>query len=113
MIRDTLLGTPAKHFDLYEKQTEVNCLKLSPLAQAKRYEVLLLLVGLKQPLSIRDISAALALDTNTDISNDEDVLLEPATEIEKLCRPLVTVVGGLAQFVYVSVKEFLLERKMS
>lgn len=111
IIREKLLHTPGQLFDLYEQQMNVNSLKFSDTAREKRDEILLLLMGLNQPLSVRDISAAIALDTSTDLSEDEDELLEPATEIEKLCRPLVTVEGDLAQFVHVSVKEFLLERR--
>lgn len=112
-IRERLLRTPVELFDLYEQQSELVCLQLCPQARAKRGDILLLLFGLNQPLSVRGISAALALDTGTDLNEEEDELIEPAIEIEKLCRPLVKVVGDVAQFVHVTVKEFLLERKMS
>ncbi len=113
MIRGRLLHPPPELVDLYEQQLELNSARFCPQMRAKREEILLLLMGLKQPLSIRGISAALALDTNTNLSEEEDELIEPAIEIEKLCRPLVTVVGDVAQFVHASVKEFLLERRTS
>jgi hypothetical protein len=112
-IRERLLSTPAKLFDLYDQQVEVNCLKFCDAEKEKRDEIFLLLLGLKRSLTVQDISAALALDTITGISDEEDELVDPETEIEKLCRPLVMVVGDVAQFVHVSVKEFLIERRMS
>ena len=112
-IRQQLLSTPAKLFDLYDQQLQDNCLKFCDDENEKRDEILLLLMCLKRPLTVQDISAALALDTATDLSDEEDELIQAETEIEKLCRPLVTVVGDVAQFVHVSVKEFLIERKMN
>lgn len=112
-IRDTLSKTPAQLFDLYEQQIETHCWTFCPSVpfQHKRDEALLLLLGLNQPLSVQEISAALALDIKTNLSHEEDELVEPAAEIEMLCRPLVTVVGDFPQFIHVSAREFLLERK--
>lgn len=113
VLRERLLRTPAQLFDLYEQQLELNDSKLCSEARVKRDELLHLLVGLKEPLSVQDISAALALDIRTDLDDVQDELIQPAMEIEKLCRPLVTVTGDVAQFAHMSVKKFLLERKMA
>ncbi|KAF7507016.1 hypothetical protein GJ744_011040 [Endocarpon pusillum] len=112
VLRERLLRTPVQLFDLYEQQLELNGSKLCSEAKVKRDELLQLLMGLREPLPVQDISAALALDTRTNLSDVQDELIQPATEIERLCRPLVTVIGDVAQFVHMSVKKFLLERNM-
>ena len=113
VLRKRLLRTPVQLFDLYEQQLELNDSKLCSEAKVKRDELLHLLMGSREPLPVQDISAALALDTRTNLTDVQDELIQPAMEIEKLCRPLVTVIGDVAQFVHMSVKKFLLERKMT
>lgn len=112
-LRQQLRSTPSKLFDLYDQQLQDGRSKFCDDEIEKSDEILLLLLCLKRPLPAHDISAALALDTATNLSDEEDELIQAEDEIERLCRPLVIVDGDVAQFVHVSVKEFLKERKMN
>jgi hypothetical protein len=70
-------------------------------------QIFLLIRDAIEPLTVEEISTAVALDCVSNTVNDEDRLLDPADEILKLCSPLITVVNEQAQMIHTSVKDFL------
>lgn len=102
---------PPGLFAVYEQQLEENSANLDHDEMVLRHEVFLLLVGAVEPLTVQDISAALALNCASDLIDENDLLLDPTDEVLKLCWPLAMVVNEQAQLIHLSVKEFLLQRQ--
>ena len=72
-----------------------------------RREILAILVGAVRPLTVDELSWAIALQPSRQL-DENDMLFDPKHEILRLCWPLATANGDFVQLTHTSVKEFLL-----
>ncbi len=100
---------PPELFAVYQRLLEENSANLDHDEVDLRRDIFLLLVGTHEALTVSEISAALALNTEKKVMVEGDKLVNPEATILKLCWPLVMVVNEQAQLIHMSVKDFLLQ----
>ena len=74
---------------------------------ALRREIFTILVGAVRPLTVDEVSCAIALKPSCQI-DENDLLLDSKHEILRLCWPFATVTGVFVQLTHTSVKDFSL-----
>ncbi|RFU27216.1 hypothetical protein B7463_g9122, partial [Scytalidium lignicola] len=104
---DRLQKFPMGLAPIYEKILSENGKALEPEQITLRKNIFMLLAAATSPLSIDDISVALALRGPDRHPSDEDLLIEPKEQINTLCWPLIEIVNDHVQFVHYSMREFL------
>lgn len=105
---ENLSKFPPKLMDSYETFMDFNARNLTPDQLEVRKEIFMLIVGAVRPLTVDEISAALASRDFKPIIDDNDFLLDPAEEISRVCWPLITISENLVQLIHASAKDFLL-----
>jgi tetratricopeptide (TPR) repeat protein len=108
MVLRRLARFPAGLTAVYEKFLVETAASLEEEDIIRRKEIFMLLAAGVRPLSVEEISVALALKTTGRLHEDGDLLLDPKGEVLRLCWPLAMVVHGEAHLFHMSVKEFLL-----
>jgi tetratricopeptide (TPR) repeat protein len=99
--------------DTYERLLTTHSLGLSETDLLRQEEILLFLIAFKEPSTTGVVCEVLALDIHTDTLEEDDLFLDPAADITRLCGPLVKVSdNGRVQLDHQSAREFLLQRRM-
>ncbi|KAI9692204.1 MAG: hypothetical protein M1822_006434 [Bathelium mastoideum] len=106
--RDRLHKFPMGLAPTYEKILEENGEKLEPEQVALRRSILMLLVAAPSPLTVDDISTALALEAPNQHPSDQDLLIDAREQISILCWPLIEIANGHVQLIHFSIREFLI-----
>jgi tetratricopeptide (TPR) repeat protein len=107
-IRTRLTGFPRQLSSIYERLLFERGLELDVDQLTLRKSIFMLVTVAMTPLTLEDLSTALALKASNADPVDQDRLLEPGRDISRLCYPLVSIKGLTAQLIHLSVKEFLL-----
>ena len=102
---------PPGLFASYQKQLEENDLKLDDEERSLRNEIMLILIGAREVLTIDDVSTALAL-RSAEYLDERDRFIDPSSTVLKICWPLAMIVDRHVQLYHMSAKEFLLQRPL-
>ena len=102
-----LAGFPRGLDSVYTEYLREGTETLRPEELALRREIFIILVGAVRPLTVDEVSCAIALKPSCQL-DENDLLLDPKHEILRLCWPLAMVTGDFVQLIHMSVKEFLL-----
>ncbi|KAJ4296301.1 hypothetical protein N0V90_006346 [Kalmusia sp. IMI 367209] len=113
MQRARLEKFPVGLTTIYEKLLSETGAKLEPEQVKLRKRIFMLLVAAKTPLTVDDISVALALDRSDQHPDKDDLLIDPSGEINALCWPFTKAIDTHIQFVHYSMQEFLLLEEKS
>jgi tetratricopeptide (TPR) repeat protein len=105
---DRLKKFPVGLSSIYEKFLDDTGRGLDTEQLMRRRNIFMLLTAATTPLSIDDISTALALESFNSGLNPENLLIEPAEQISDLCWPFTKISSGCVHFVHYSMQEFLL-----
>jgi hypothetical protein len=105
--REVLQTFPPGLFEVYHRELKAKIATVSAGSLKICRQIFLLVLNAMEPLTVEEISTALALDCVSNDINDEDRLHDPANAVLRLCGPLITVVNERAQMIRTSVKDFL------
>ena len=100
--------------DNYEQM--LNSTSESFTAEELRYqrEIFLIVVAAKDNLTPEVVYQYLIMDTKNDTIDQDDMHVNPASEIVRLCQPLIKIGSrNTVQLIHATAKEFLLKRKLT
>ncbi|KAF4625583.1 hypothetical protein G7Y89_g12582 [Cudoniella acicularis] len=101
---------PERLFSAYQAILDESSQKLSEDELKRRREIFLILVEAYKPLTIEEISVAVALRPFGSALDEKDLLIEPKETLSKLCSRLAIISNGRLQLAHSSIKEFLTQR---
>lgn len=102
-----LAGFPRGLNNIYTEYLHKGTLTMYPEDIALRREIFTVLVGALRPLTVDEMSCAIALKPSRQLDESE-LLFDPKQEILRLCWPLAIVAGDFVQLTHKSVKDYLL-----
>ncbi len=107
-MKKRLITFPTELHAIYEEEMKKARALLQPEAFLLRQDVFHLLLQAAEPLTVDAISSALALNDQSNMLDDAKRFFDPLRDVEKLCRPFVTVdKDRQAHLTHSTVKEFL------
>lgn len=98
----------SRRFDKREQHQRKGSASLNPKERGLQQDILSLLVGAVQQLSLNDISTAVALSISRGQLKRGNVMLNPEKQILRVCWPLVEVSNSVVRLCHMSVKDYLL-----
>lgn len=102
-----LAGFPRELTNVYTEYLRKGEETMDPEERTLRREIFIILVGAVRPLTVQQLSYAIALKALRQL-DQRDVLFDSKHEVLRLCWPLAMVVGDHVQLAHMSVKDFLL-----
>ncbi|KAF2660328.1 hypothetical protein K491DRAFT_711829 [Lophiostoma macrostomum CBS 122681] len=108
MQLDRLESFPIGLSPMYERSLNEAGRKLDQEQLMRRRSIFMLLTAATTPLSVDEISTALALESSNPCLDPNDLLINPAEQIMDLCWPFTRISAGNVHFVHYSMQEFLL-----
>jgi tetratricopeptide (TPR) repeat protein len=105
--RTRLQKFPVELTNVYDQMLSEAGAKLESEQLLDRRRIFMLLVAATSPLSVVEITVALALDTVDMHPHKDDLLIDPMERIGKLCWPFTKTIEGRVQFVHYSMQEYL------
>jgi tetratricopeptide (TPR) repeat protein len=109
-IEARLKNFPSKLKDFYRQQLNAVGKTLDKAQRAIRDRVFLVLLTKLEPLTTNTISAILALNTESNCTDQRDLLLYTAFDIARICAPFLCVENDQLTFVHSTAREFLATR---
>ena len=103
-----LAGFPRDLNNVYTEYLRKGEETMDPEERTLRREIFIILVGAVRPLTVQELSYAIALKVLRQL-DQRDLLFDPKHEVLRLCWPLAMVVGDHVQLAHMSVKDFLLQ----
>lgn len=99
--------------DTYEQLLKSTSEKFTQEELAYQREIFLITTGAKDDLSPKQVYQFLIMDTANDTIDLDDMHVDPASEIVRLCEPLIKIGRNSVQLIHATAKDYLLKRRIS
>ncbi|KAH6684704.1 hypothetical protein B0J14DRAFT_573414 [Halenospora varia] len=102
-----LANPPPDLYSFYERLISERSVVFSVQELTLRRKIFVLLVGLNEYVTSKELLYLLSLDTIEDNMREKDAWIDAEATVLHLCWPLVRISEGLVQFMHLTAKDFL------